>query len=87
MKSPGDRTPTSPEALSQLEKLSTMRDEAKLKVLQLEFQLRWEKQGIADIERKLIALYEHTDVSLKEVADVLDIDGSTVWRKSKALSS
>jgi len=92
MRSPGDSSPASTEAIEELIGATNKRNTTQLKVFALERELREKqqqlremKQGVKDAELEMIALYNTTDLSLEDIADVVDLNPATIWRKAKAL--
>lgn len=92
MRSPGDNSPASTEAIETLIGMTNKRNTEKLKIFAIERELREKeqqleekKQSIKDIELEMIGLYNTTDLSLEDLADVIDLNPATIWRKAKAL--
>jgi transcriptional regulator of acetoin/glycerol metabolism len=94
MRRPGDKTPSSPEARLLLERYAKMLDKAKLSTIYAHETLKDAQEVLerteaaeAAVEASVVKLYTQTNLSLREISEVLNLDESTIWRRVQQLNT
>lgn len=79
------REATSPETRYRLDRLHQDRKYLLRRIRQLQVDLMNCEEALEDKEREVVRFYNESDVSLREVAEVLEIDFSAVSRRAKKM--